>query len=224
MKIKTTLRFNTLFSIVIVLLIGLLLFNSSQQVNSAIRENRSVNQVVRAVFGLNILSNDYLLDQSDRAKKQWHLRYNSLSKLIRNFDLNTRKDSLLLEEIEGHNGILKNIFSQLTTEYKSMDDSEEVISREVELRERLADKLITKSQVMVSNAEQLLESTSQRVLSIQKNTNLYVMILIGIAMLLIAINSMYLSKGILKPILNLQKGSRIIGEGNFDHKFDLKRP
>ncbi len=224
MKIKTKLRFNTLFSIVIVLLIGLMLFNSSQQVNRAIRENRTVNQVVRAVFGLNILTNDYLSDQSDRAKKQWFLRYNSLSKLIRNINLKTQEDSLMIEEIEKHNGILKNIFSQLTTEYKSMDDSEEVISREVELRERLADKLITKSQVMVSNAEQLLESTSQRVLSIQKNTNLYVMILIGIAMLLIAINSMYMGKSILRPILNLQKGSRIIGEGNFDHKFDLKRP
>ncbi len=221
MKIKTRLRFNTLFSVAIVLLIGLMLFNSSQKMNRAVRENRSVNQVVRAVFGLNILSNDYLLDQSDRAKKQWHLRYNSLSKLIGNINLKTQEDSLMIEEIEKHNGILKNIFSQLTTEHKSMDDSEEVISREEELRERLADKLITKSQAMVSDAEQLLESTSQRVISIQQDSSLYVMIMIVIAMLLIAINSMNMGKGILKPILNLQKGSRIIGEGNFDHKFDL---
>ncbi len=221
MKIKTRLRFNTLFSVAIVLLIGLMLFNSSQQVNRVIRENRTINQVVRAVFGLNILINDYLFDQSDRAKKQWHLRYNSLSKLIRNFDLNTRKDSLLLEEIEGHNGILKSIFSQLTTEYKSMDDNEEAIFRKAELRERLADKLITKSQAMVSAAEQLLESTSQRVISIQQDTSLFVMILIVIAMLLIALNSMYMGRSILKPILNLQKGTQIIGKGNLDHKLEL---
>ena len=221
MKIKNRLWFNTLFTIVIAIMISLILLNISQLQKRTIQENRNVNNITRAVVELSILTNEYVLDQSDRAKRQWRIRYNSLSKLIESLELEIGIESLLLEEIWKNYTILENIFSQLTTESKGIDDSEETFSRMLELRNRLADTFMTKSQVMVSAAEQLTTIIGNNVISVNEISSFLVIFLMVAVILLIAINSMLLGKSIIQPIVKLQEGSRIIGEGNFDFKFDL---
>ena len=155
MKIKTRLGLNTLFTIVIAIIISLILLNIYQLDRRTIQKNRSINSIARAVFELYILTNDYVLDQSDRAEIQWLIRYNSLSELIESLELEIGTESLLFEEIWKNHIILENIFSQLTTRFKGIDDSEETFSRMLELENRLVDKFIAKSQAMVSVAEQL---------------------------------------------------------------------
>ncbi len=221
MKIINRLRFNTLFTIVIAIMISLILFNILQLEKGAIQKNRNVNNIAGAVFELSILTNEYVLNQSDRTKRQWRIRYNSLSKLIENLELEIGMESLLLEEIWKNYTILGNIFFQLTTESKGIDNSEEAVSRMLELRNRLADTFITKSQVMVSVAQQLTTIIGNKVISVHESSFLAMFLIVAILLLIAAINSMLLGKSIIKPIVKLQEGSQIIGEGNFDFKFEL---
>jgi len=220
MKIKTRLRFNTLFSVIILLLAGLMILANSHRLGKAIQKNNAIHQITRAVFELNILSNEFVFDLSVRAKRQWHLRYDSLSKLIGSFELKSGEESLLIAEIIQNQKLLKSVFFNLTKEYTEMEDHGEKLYRGSELRNRLADKLITKSQTMVSVSEQLAESAGQKAISVQQNASLFILMLIVAPMLLIFINSIFMGKSFVKPILNLQKGTQIIGEGNLDYTLD----
>ena len=127
---------------------------------------------------------------------------------------------LLLEELWENYTILEEIFSQLTTKSEGIDDSDETFSRMSELRNRLADKFLAKSQVMVSIAEQLSTIIGNDAIAIHDSSFLAMIVIVAV-ILLIAMNSMLIGKSILKPIVRLQEGSQIIGEGNFDFKFEL---
>ncbi len=76
-------------------MISLILFYISQQEKRALHKNRDINNIAKAVFNLCILTNEYVLDQSDRAERQWRIKYSSLSKPIESLELEKGRESLL---------------------------------------------------------------------------------------------------------------------------------
>ena len=57
------------------LVFGAIVYRTSRHVGNAIEQNRTIEQVVRGVFELNTITNDYfLLHHEERAFAQWHMR------------------------------------------------------------------------------------------------------------------------------------------------------
>jgi len=84
--------------------------------------------------------------------------------------------------------------------------------------ERLTGQLLVKSQDMVSAASQLAERSRKQIETAQKRAQVFVVVFlvimaaIGIAMLLV------ISRKVLKPIAQLQRGTEIIGAGDLDYR------
>ncbi len=86
MKIKRKSQIITLLSIAIGLLIAFTLFINIQDMRAVIEENVKADQLTIGVFELSLLTNDYLLNRTERTQMQWQLRYDSLTELIQNME------------------------------------------------------------------------------------------------------------------------------------------
>ena len=163
MKIKTKSRLNTVFLVVIVLMIGLTLFFAYQKMNSAIEKGKAIDRLNRGVFELNLMTHDYLLNHGTRALTQWQARYDFLGKYILSTGFQAPEGKLLLEAIKGNYDKLKAIFYKLTTSFQSLDDRREIPGDFKELQSRLVGHLMIRLQrqwfpVAVSWLKEVIES------------------------------------------------------------------
>lgn len=82
MKIKTLLHISFAILIITVIVIGSGVMMTAQQVREAIANNQVADKIVRDVFLLNLLTNDYLLDQGSRARTPWESKFDSLTRVL----------------------------------------------------------------------------------------------------------------------------------------------
>ncbi len=219
MKIKTKLRVNTVFSIVVVLIVGLTLLSASHQVAETIDKNKIADQIGRGIFELSIVTNDYLLHREKRAPRQWQLKYDSLTRLIADRKFQGSEEKYLLENIQQHHKSLKTTFSKLLANYENRSRDKSTAQVSAELEERLRGQLSVTSQAMVSVVRQLTEKSQAGVIKAQQSASGVVLLLIIIIIaVLIAITSFLLGRTILRLITELRKGAKIIGTGNLDYK------
>lgn len=218
MKIKSKFQIITVLSIAIALMIAFTLFDNIQDMRVAIKEADKADQLTRGVFELNLLTNDYLSNRTERTRMQWQLRYDSLTELIQNMQFRIKEEQLLQKEILHKHDYLKVLFSRIIANYASRKNSSEMPAELSELEERLVGKLLTNSQIMVSSTKQLIEINHRRLVSAQRKSSLVVILLVILITAIIAANSFVTQKSIIVPISKLQKGTQIIGEGNLNFK------
>jgi len=216
MKIKTKLQITTVLSLTVALVIGLILFFSAQQVNEAIKKNRTADEIMRGLFELNILTEEYLIHHEERAKTQWQLKHDSLKKLLGEVEFKSPEKVVLLKRMrENHEGI-KITFSQMVSNYEGYGDVKRSISQE--LNEMLMGNLLAKSRSMVSDAYQLAEISSARLVASQQRAYLLVLLFALMMAVVVAIVSFLINRGVVKPIRKLHEGTEIVSTGNLDYK------
>lgn len=76
-------------SAVVLISYGFLLNNTTRQVNAALDQTQVFDEIARDVLELNIVTSDYFLDQEDRAKTQWGLKFDSLAILFSGISANS---------------------------------------------------------------------------------------------------------------------------------------
>ena len=199
MKIKTKLKVNTLVSAGVVLIVGITLLWASQQVKDSISKNKTAGQLVEGIFGLNILTNDYLLHREKRARRQWQLKHYSLTQLIADEQLQKTGEPHILKKIQQYHESLKKIFSQLTTSYESRSENSQQAKALIELEEQLISQLLLKSQTMVSSAHQLAHSSLNEVVKAQQNSGWIVIFLVIIIVTLVVTSSWALGRSVMNP-------------------------
>ncbi len=156
MKIAAKLKISTGFSIGMVLVIGLIVYLSYTEMEQAGRQEKTIQKMVNGVFELNNLANEYVLSHRERTWKQWQLRYDSLSEIIQSEGFYTIEEKLLLEEMKHNHERSKNIFYRLVTDYESKGNDGQVTVDVTELEKILIGNLFSSSQIMTSNAKQLI--------------------------------------------------------------------
>ncbi len=110
MKIKTKSRLNTVFLVVIVLMIGLTLFFTYHKMNAAIEKDKVIHDLNTGVFELTLMTHDYLLNHGTRALTQWQARYDSLGKVL-SMGFQAPEEKVLLDNIKDNYDKSKTIFS-----------------------------------------------------------------------------------------------------------------
>lgn len=218
MKIKSKFQIITVLSIAIGLMIAFTLFIHIQNMRATIEDNDKANQLTRSVFELNLLTNDYLFNRTERTRMQWQLRNDSLTELIQSMKFRIKEEKLLKEEILNNHDQLKVVFSRIIANYAIRKNSSEMPAELSELEELLVRKLLTNSQIMVSNVAQLIGISHRELVSTQRKSSLVVIFFVILITVIIAANSFFTRKSILVPILKLQKGTQTIGEGDLNFK------
>ena len=222
MKITAKLNISTGFSIVMVLVIGLIVYLSYAEMDRVSHQEKTIQKIVNGVFELNNLANEYVLFHRERTWEQWYIRYDSLSELIQIEGFYTIEEKLLLKEMQQNHERSKSIFYRLVTDYESKEKSGQVIADATELEKRLIGHLFSSSLIMTSNAEQLIVINHKKLESAQKNISLALIFLISIAVMVIITSMFFIRRSIIKPIARLYEGSAIIGSGNLNYKVGIK--
>ena len=118
MKIKTKLQITTVLSLAVAFVTGLVLFFSAQQVNEAIKKNRAANEIIRELFELNILTHEYFMHHEERAKTQWQIKHNSLSKLLKEVEFKDPEEVTFLKRVRESHEDIKTMFLKKVSNYE----------------------------------------------------------------------------------------------------------
>ncbi len=214
MKLKT--KFGIISTIVIglVLIVGFFVFIQVQKLEETIEENRIAGEIMKGVFELNLLTNDYLLRPGERNREQWQSRHKSIEKLFQPEIFRGSEEQMILDNLGKDSEIIRTTFLSL------VENLEEPTSPELE--ERLVAELLLKSQTMLTGASRLMEISRAELSDIQQKTALFTMVSIAILALVILLALVVIVRGILGPVLSLQKGAEIIGSGNLEHRIEIK--
>src|SRR4051812_25560372 len=113
MKIRTRLYISTLLSVIVSLIIGTTLYNSSLQLKQANKKNENTKEIIRNIFQLDLLNNEYILHPSERIKFQWFKAQELIRESIKNQILNMGTEVVLLNNLIKLNAQEKEIFIKL---------------------------------------------------------------------------------------------------------------
>ncbi len=230
MKIKTSLFLLSAVFIMLIAIIGSMLFFVFSQINKELADSQSVNQIVREVFELNIITDEYLAHHEERMEQQWQLQYSSLSKPLE--DLREKEllpeERLILETITTEHKELSSLFLQLQDNFANRQKltrenrPQSEIDINLDLEERLATQSAMTSQKIKTEAFELSIITEQKIIQVQRRAGLIVLFsIIGFAILSSFISFITI-RAITNPIDKLMEAIEIISKGNLRHKADIK--
>lgn len=224
MKIKTRFQIVVVFFIVISIVFGASIFLTVRDMNESMEKNRIAHDMVKDVFELNILSNDYIMYHEERPKSQWQSKYESLETLLKKAleEFEGLEEQAIVEKIYQTHKSLETTFFRLVANYEQNFTTAEN-STYLELEQRLISQLSINSLTMVTEAFQLSDACEEDVASAENKVYLFTMIAVVILCVIMAIASFWVSQGVLKPIKELQKGIEIIAKGNLDHKIETHK-
>ena len=221
MKIKTRLQLSIILSLILTVTIGLFVLFALQKMNTEVKEERTVTEIVKGMAELKSVAHEYLLHPTDRSLMQWNSTYDYLTKLLmksaNEFENPAEKIALgkILENIKR----FKAAFSNVTTGFgKEQGLVRQESAIPPDLRDRLIGELLVKSQATVSPVFQLQQMIQTELMAAQENSALLIIIFILILAFLVTTISLWINRSIARPIAELEKDIRIIGSGNLDHK------
>ena len=221
-----SIRKKLLYSIVVgggvaLLVYGLILIRTYQQVHRAIEQSELISNIVSGVFELTVITNDYLLYQSERAQTQWEMKYSSLNQALTNIEVSDSEDQAILHEIRQNYNETQPLFSELVEIYTGeiIGGDHTILSQEIE--QRLIGQLSVKSQRMVTNALRLESINNDHVEVAQRGGSILLMVSSGILATVALLGVFWVSNRILEGINQLQLGTETIAAGNLGHRVDI---
>lgn len=219
MKIGTRLQISVIFSIVLAVTVGSILFMAVQSANEGGRKERIVADMVKGATELKIVTHEYLLHPVERSLMQWQSRYNSLTNLLKGEGFKGPEEKIILDRmLHNHRGV-KTIFAQLTTGYKKAQGfGKEKNAISQELKHRLIAQWLVKSQLMISDTFKLHDVIHAELDTAQQRASLLIVVFLVTLAGLIVATSLWVNRSIVAPIAKLEEGTQIIGSGNLDYK------
>ncbi len=230
MKIRTNLFLLAAIFVILISMLGLVTFRTFYQINKGIRKNNNASMLIKDIFELNIVTNEYVMHHEERMVQQWRLKYNSLGKQLK-----------LIKKDEGHSEHL-HIIKTIITDYKAIGSlfsqlHENFVNKKIlikknrpqseintilTLEKRLIAHSFMKSQDITTAAFRFSTLIEQTVIRVQSQANSLILIsIIGFAIFSFCISFLTI-RTIIKPINELTKGTEIIGRGDLEHKIDLR--
>lgn len=221
MKIATKFQINNLFSISMIVLISVTLLLNTFWLRTTIQDNKTINQIASSVYELNVLTSNYLLRKSEQTKLQWHLKSDSLEKLLMIERSDKPEEMRLIREIQQNHKSLKDIFDRLVVEYEI--NGQVTTEAYKNFEDLFVGQLLVKTQAMLSSAQQLSDIDQRAMLENQFTTSIVIIsVIFGMTGMIILV-SFLLKKDLITSIQTLQKGVKIIGDGNLDYQLKSKK-
>ncbi len=221
-----SIRKKLLYSIVVgggvaLLVYGLILINTYLKVHRVTEQSELISNVVSGVFELTVITNDYLLYQSEGAQKQWEMKYTSLNRTLTDIEVSNPDEQAILDEIIQNYNEIQPLFSGLVEIYTGRITSGDEIILPQEIEQRLIGQLSVKSQRIVSNALRLESINNVHVDVAQRGGIFLLIVSSGIIATIALFGGFWVSNRILEGINQLQQGTEIIAAGSLGHRVDI---
>lgn len=219
MKIKTKLNVSAIVLLVTAVVVTGAMIWSSRQVNQAIARGKDINEILKGVFELNLLSSDYLLYNSERARTQWRLRYSSLSSHLLSTEFTRPKEQPILARVRLDYRAIDRLFRQLIMEHERVQSGENEFSAET--KERLVAQILIKSQSMVYDTLTLADITQRNIISVRNRVGMLALAFITIIVVQLLTTLGLVGNSVIRPMRLLEKGTELIAAGDLNHTVQL---
>ena len=222
MTIKAKFQITTIIVTGLALIVAVFVFSTNQRLSEIIETNRRAQEIVKGVFELNSLTNDYSLSRNQRSRDQWWLRHDSTARLLIEAEaFEGSKEQEIIDSLrEDHKGIATTFFQLITV--LAREQLEKDIAAIQKLEQRLVTELLVMSQAMVSSASMLATESRQKLTEQHQRLSLFTAIAVFVLVAVIVVSLLSITNSILKPIMKLQQGAEIIGKGDLNHRVDVK--
>jgi two-component sensor histidine kinase/HAMP domain-containing protein len=223
MRLKTRLELNSIVTLTIVVLLSFALAWSWRQAAWADRNTDLASELERTAFERTVLRDEYLLNQSERARTQWNVKTEEFSRLLseaRN-RFTEPADRALIETIQDEFDGTRTIFSRLveSRERGKSSEGEGMISQQGE--KRLIGQILIRAYDLSACILTLEESARRTATAAHESSVLLVVILLAASVMITVGNSVVINSLLARRVAELLKGTEIMGAGNLAHRIHL---
>lgn len=221
MSIKKQLQISTACFVILALVILLMSFFTSRQVNEAVETNRMVDGLVKDMFELNSITNDYLRHHEELAQKQWKIKYSSLMSSLQQIQSRNWQEENVAKTMTRNLEDVRALFLQFVAIHDTQFDADK--KAPVEWSKRLQGQFSVKLQFMNSSTFQLAEAANKAIIASKQRAN----IIFGVALVVITSTMLFflvfIQRRVTTPLLNMHKAVETVAGGHFHYDLDLKR-
>jgi signal transduction histidine kinase len=118
MNIRKKLYFNALLPLALVVSIGAVLYVTSRNVLEVTAQERIAADLIKGVFELTTVADEYLLNHSERAQRQWNMKHQSLGQLLGDLRAKEQAEDAILGRLRSEHRGIRTTFSELTANYE----------------------------------------------------------------------------------------------------------
>jgi signal transduction histidine kinase len=224
MKIGTKGRLATTTLFATVLGLSLMMLWANSEVDAADHQRRRTSEIARALNDLRLVTFEYILYRTERARAQERAVASRLDDLLGTHPFDDPEAKEILADLRERNAVTQNIFRELVAS-PSGSSGVRVSAQSGTVLERfeaqLSRKLLVLQQESLVDAFRLGDYSTARISAAQRRV---VLVFFG-GLVLIVITAAgvgwLIHRGLLAPISRLQHATREIATGNWDYKLDL---
>jgi PAS domain S-box-containing protein len=196
------------------------LFYAYNQEKLAIESQSQASESVKGVFELNVLTNDYLLNQGERARVQWYQKYDSCARVFEKMKAlsGSEEEKIQMRIMQNHHD-LKSNFDELV---KISSESDKQNNVTVVLRSRLVGNIFIGSQNIVTDAFRLSNLLDAKISQLRLRVYYAEFLIVVFLFILILVLIFVFYNNIIHPIIHLNLGVTEIAAGNYGYKIPVK--
>jgi PAS domain S-box-containing protein len=220
MKIKTQFTLSTLVFCIIFVLTSASFLSTYNEVNRLGQQQEIAANIEQGAHELSYLSNDYLFHpEEQRQNIQWESRFTRLSDDISRLSVDQPDQQALVDRLIANKARLHDVYTQSVA---AIEAAKATPGQRVdpELIDVAWSRFIVQNQAMISDAEILVQVLHEEANQVQRINAVLVFLLMGIVLLFLTSNYVFIKRRILRAIAALNAGTTIVGKGNLDFRID----
>ena len=222
MTIRTKLALNILLMLGLSLVIIVVLTATSRRIDEAAAKGELADRIVLGAADMNTITYDYVMNPSERARRQWELKHASLGDIITNAALAKEEQRAILARIRGNHADAGRFFGQILASDRNRKQASKAARAMLgESKERTVAQLIARSQAMISDAYALAQVSYTEIDRVQTWSFRLIAAAILLSMLIAALISYLLARAINVSLLALARETELVAAGNLDHRLPV---
>jgi PAS domain S-box-containing protein len=208
------------FGIILVVTVASVIFTSQQTAHLSAQKDQAAT-IQQGASNLNYLSNYYFLYQENLQLDQWHSAFNSLSDDVSSLKLNNPAQQTLVNTLDGD---LQNLHSVFESVVFYLQNAPRNVSVRIDPQFQTQwIRLALQNQVIAVDASQLSQAITNQADQLGLMSTALTFILFGTFGIYFLAIYLLIYRRALNSISNLQAETKIIGEGNLDHRIKIER-
>ncbi len=224
MQVKKRLQINVAFSIITAFVVVLMLFLTLSRVHRAVEQSEIVSEILSSAFERSTFKSDYLQRSNERARVQWFAKSEQIGRLLKSASdkFKDPEDKKNIDEmIEDHESTVK-LFSDIVENRERTKSGSASAELSQEIENRLVTQLNMRLYDKVLRTRRLREAAEQHLFAALRMAGWSIFFVIAAVAAAATINSWAVGRTIINRIRLLRDGASIIGQGNLDHRIEIK--
>ena len=201
-------------------LIGAMIWWANDEVEDANRQRLQTMEISRALSDLRLVTFEYILHRTARARLQEQQVSARLERLIAANPFDDPQLAAVLEDMRERTATTHRLFGELSPTLTPADSPDRAVKQRFEAQ--LTSRLLIYQQESAADAMLLASSSTERITSAQRRVVLVIVAGLGLFATLAVAAIWLMRRGVLAPIARLEQAMREVADGNWDYRLAIQ--